>query len=90
MMPWIAIAALVLAACLGLWLGFTRRWRGLIFGATLFGALFLLGYMMARWQVAYESFFFVMLSYLVSLPGLAGLLGGALLGWLGQRHRSPA
>lgn len=88
MMPWIAIGALSVCFCLGAWIGWGRRWRGLIFVSTALGALFMTGYMMGRWQVDYENFFYVIVAYLVALPGLAGFLGGAFLGWLGQRHRS--
>ena len=88
MMPWIAIGSVGVFFCLGCWMGWGRRWRGLIFVATSLAAVFLLGYLMGRWQAGYELFHFVMAGYLVSLPGLTGVLGGAFLGWLGQRHRT--
>ena len=86
MIPAIAVGALVLFCGVGGYLGWHKQWVRLLMviamlALALAGAAFL-----GRWSLDYGSFYLVMTAYLVCLPGMGGVAGGALLGWLARRH----
>lgn len=87
MIPALAIAALAVFFVFGVLLGWRRAGRAVLITLAIFVTVFLLGRFVGLRVAGYDYFFYVMAAYLICLPGVAGLLGGALIGWLAQRHK---
>ena len=86
----IPFTALGMAAVVGFVLGRARRGVAILFCLCVLG-LTLAFTMWAPQSVAYvDTMAMAVVGGLVALPGLAGVLGGALLGWLLQRHAKTA
>jgi hypothetical protein len=84
------VTALGIAAVVGFVLGRARRGGAIL---TCLGGLALL-LAVAVWAPMPDdhagAVALVAVGALVALPGIAGVLGGALLGWLVQRHAKTA
>ncbi len=82
-----SIGALALMACIGYRLG--RKGQNARVFSVLLGiaAVFLFCALVGKTGEGFDGIGYVIVAFLICLPGGAGLLGGALLGWLVRRSR---
>lgn len=84
----IPITTLVIFALVGGRLGWLHRYRMLAGVAAALALLFLAMMLVPKTGQGFEDIGYAIVAFLVAVPGLAGLLGGALFGWLLRRHRT--
>lgn len=82
----IPITALCMAAAVGLVLGRRRRGVAILFCIGVLAMVFAFTIWAPQPAEHLDTVALAAVGALVALPGIAGILGGALLGWLIQRH----
>ena len=87
MIPAIPIGVFTLAFLLAVWLGMAQRWRLLLALLLVLGAVFIFAGNAPVGPDGLRDIRYAMVAYLGCIPGAAGLMGGALLGWLILRAR---
>ena len=82
----IPMTSLCMAAAVGLALGWRRRGVAILFCTGVLSMMFAFTIWAPKPTEYLDAVALGAVGALVALPGIAGILGGALMGWLMQRH----